>query len=91
MEIVFPLIFGKCRHLLVKHVAATNKKKVQSCSNEILYSMFRHKINPPMLRSGFLIKINNIKDRSLHIPTAEAVISFYLIPADEALTIVPSV
>lgn len=53
--------------------------------------MFRHKINPPMLRSAFLIKINNIKDRSLHTPIAEAVISFYLIPADEALTILPSV
>lgn len=28
--------------------------------------MFRHKINPPMLPSAFLIKINHIKDRSLH-------------------------
>lgn len=90
METVFPLIFDKCRHLLVKHVAATNNKR-QSCSNEILYSMFRHKINPPMLRSAFLIKINNIKDRSLHTPIAEAVIYFYLIPADEAQTILPSV
>lgn len=73
--------FDKCRHLLVKHETATNKK-AQRCSNEILYSMFRHKINPPMLRSAFLIKINNIKDKSLHTPIAEAVMSFYLIPAD---------
>lgn len=44
-----------------------------------------------MLRSAFLIKINNIKDTSLHTPIAEAVMSFHLIPAHEALTNLPGV